>query len=232
MSSSWLKFMFSPRFPADRGIALRGIALFLESLQNRGAFRLFIQKPRQFLEADAVHIMRRNFPILIQHDHIADRQAVPMVIRRAGAVEFLVQLLQQVVPSSCGHFTKRCRIVRLGDSRERKKRPHLVKKLNHKSIKEGIQMKQNRIFDQNSSQKARSWHYNMDTNRAEAQFADGSAIAIDCLAIEDEYGNTPAQRAELDWLLYNKPLECVQLVLSGEIEHYLSLGCDHGKLKD
>ena len=120
----------------------------------------------------------------------------------------------------------RCRIVRLGDSRERKKRPHLVKKLNHKSIKEGIQMKQNRIFDQNSSQKARSWHYNMDTNRAEAQFADGSAIAIDCLAIEDEYGNTPAQRAELDWLLYNKPLECVQLVLSGEIEHYLSLGCE------
>ena len=134
----------------------------------------------------------------------------------------------------CGEsdLCNRCRIVRLGDSRERKKRPHLVKKLNHKSIKEGIQMKQNRIFDQNSSQKARSWHYNMDTNRAEAQFADGSAIAIDCLAIEDEYGNTPAQRAELDWLLYNKPLECVQLVLSGEIEHYLSLGCDHGKLKD
>ena len=23
--------------------------------------------------------------------------------------------------------------------------------------------------------------------------------------VEDEYGNTPAQRAELDWLLYNKP---------------------------
>lgn len=137
-------------------------------------------------------------------------------------------------PPGCGEHREqlRCRIVRLGDSRERKKRPHLVKKLNHKSIKEGIQMKQNRIFDQNSSQKARSWHYNMDTNRAEAQFADGSAIAIDCLAIEDEYGNTPAQRAELDWLLYNKPLECVQLVLSGEIEHYLSLGCDHGKLKD
>ena len=99
--------MFNPHFPADRGIALRGIALFLESLQNRGAFRLFIQKPRQLLEADAVHIMRRNFPILIQHDHIADRQAMPMIIQRAGAVEFLVQLLQQVVPSSCGHFTKR-----------------------------------------------------------------------------------------------------------------------------
>ena len=30
--------------------------------------------------------------------------------------------------------------------------------------------------------------------------------AIDCIAVEDEYGNAPAQRAELDWLLYNKPL--------------------------
>ena len=52
-----------------------------------------------------------------------------------------------------------------------------------------------------------SCHYNMDTNRVEARFADGSAVAIDCIAVEDEYGNTPAQRAALDWLLYNKPLE-------------------------
>ena len=53
----------------------------------------------------------------------------------------------------------------------------------------------------------------MDTNRVEARFADGTTLAIDCIAIEDEYGNTPAQRAELDWLLYNKPLEYAQLVL-------------------
>ena len=52
-----------------------------------------------------------------------------------------------------------------------------------------------------------SCNFNMDTNRVEAKFADGVVLAIDCLAIEDEYGNTPAQRAELDWLLYNKPLE-------------------------
>ena len=50
--------------------------------------------------------------------------------------------------------------------------------------------------------------------------------------VEDEYGNTPAQRAELDWLLYNKPLKYAQLVLGGEIEHYLSLGCDHGRLEE
>ena len=52
----------------------------------------------------------------------------------------------------------------------------------------------------------------MDTNRVEARFADGSTVAIDCIAIEDEYGDTPAQRAELDWLLYNKPLEYAQMV--------------------
>ncbi len=77
-----------------------------------------------------------------------------------------------------------------------------------------------------------SCRYNMDTGRVEARFADGSAVAIDCITIEDEYGITPEQRAELDWLLYNKPLEYAQLVLGGEIKHYLSLSCDHGRLED
>ena len=77
-----------------------------------------------------------------------------------------------------------------------------------------------------------SYGYNMDTNRVEAQFEDGTPLSIDCIAVEDEYGNTPAQRAELDWLLCNKPLEYTQLVLGGEIEHYLSLGCDRGRLEE
>ena len=77
-----------------------------------------------------------------------------------------------------------------------------------------------------------SCHYNMDTNRVEARFEDGTTLAIDCIAVEDEYGNTSAQRAELDWLLYNKPLEYAQMVLRGEMEHYLSLGCDHGRLDE
>ena len=65
--------------------------------------------------------------------------------------------------------------------------------------------------------------FNMDTNQVEARFTDGTILSIDCIAIEDRYGNTPAQRAELDWLLYNKPLEYAQIVLNGEIEHHLSL---------
>ena len=46
-----------------------------------------------------------------------------------------------------------------------------------------------------------SCRFNMDTNRVEARFEDGTTLAIDCIAVEDEYGNTPAPRAELDWLL-------------------------------
>ena len=73
-----------------------------------------------------------------------------------------------------------------------------------------------------------SCRYNMDTNRVEARFEDGTTVAIDCIAAEDEYGNVPAQRAEPDWLLYNKPLEYAQMVLREEMERYLSLGRDHG----
>ena len=43
-----------------------------------------------------------------------------------------------------------------------------------------------------------SYRYNMDTNRVEARFEGGTPLAIDCIAVEDEHGNTPAQRAELD----------------------------------
>ena len=77
-----------------------------------------------------------------------------------------------------------------------------------------------------------SCRYNMNTNRVEARFEDETVLSIYCAAVEDEYGSTPAQRAELDWLLYNKPLEYAQLVLGGGMEHYLSLGCDHGRLED
>ena len=87
-------------------------------------------------------------------------------------------------------------------------------------------------FVQSNMNNLLSCRYNMDTNRVEARFEGGTTVAIDCIAIEDEYGNTPAQRAELDWLLWNKPLEYAQMVLRGEMERYLSLGCDHGRLDD
>lgn len=44
--------------------------------------------------------------------------------------------------------------------------------------------------------------FNIDTDCVEAMFADGSAVAIDCIAIEDVYGNTPAQLADVELQLY------------------------------
>ena len=77
-----------------------------------------------------------------------------------------------------------------------------------------------------------SCEFNLDTAFVELRLDDETLIPIDCTAVEDEYGNTPAQRAEPDWLLYNKPLEYVQMVLEGEMERYLSLSCNHGRLED
>lgn len=42
-----------------------------------------------------------------------------------------------------------------------------------------------------------SCRYNMDTNRVEARFEDGTTLAIDCIAMEDKYGSTP--HSEQSW---------------------------------
>jgi hypothetical protein len=41
-----------------------------------------------------------------------------------------------------------------------------------------------------------SCRFNMDTGCVELLLRDGTTVAIDCIVIEDEYGNTPG-RAEL-----------------------------------
>ena len=55
---------------------------------------------------------------------------------------------------------------------------------------------------------------------------------LDPGTVDRDFSPILEQRAELDWLLYNKSLEYAQMVLSGEIEHYLSLGRGHGRLED
>ena len=69
--------------------------------------------------------------------------------------------------------------------------------------------------------------FNIDTARVEVKYADGSMISIYCPAVEDEVAENMYQRSELDWLIYNKPLEYAQLVLSGEIEKYLQGTPEH-----
>ena len=63
--------------------------------------------------------------------------------------------------------------------------------------------------------------YNMDTACVELKYVDGTMISIDTNAVEREFCDNMYQRSELDWLIYNKPLEYAQLVLEGDIEGYL-----------
>lgn len=70
--------------------------------------------------------------------------------------------------------------------------------------------------------------YNMDTACVELVFDDGTMIVIDTIAVENEVVDTIAQRADLDWLIYNKPLEYAQLVLEGGLEEYVHGETIHG----
>ena len=66
-----------------------------------------------------------------------------------------------------------------------------------------------------------SCEFNMDTACVELKFANGSMIAIDTIAVENEVADNIYQRSELDWLLYNDPAAYADLVLNGDPETYL-----------
>ena len=69
--------------------------------------------------------------------------------------------------------------------------------------------------------------FNMDTACVELKYADGMMIAIDTKAVEREFCDNMYQRSELDWLIYNKPLEYAQLVLGGDLEGYVKGTQEH-----
>lgn len=66
-----------------------------------------------------------------------------------------------------------------------------------------------------------SCEFNMDTACEELKFANGSMIAIDTIAVENEVADNIYQRSELDWLIYNDPAAYADLVLNGDPETYL-----------
>ncbi|MGN0476335.1 MAG: DUF6061 family protein [Ruminococcus sp.] len=72
-----------------------------------------------------------------------------------------------------------------------------------------------------------SCEFNMDTACVELKFADGSMIAIDTIAVENEVADNMYQRSELDYLIYNAPLEYAQLVLGGDLESYMKGTSEH-----
>ena len=62
-----------------------------------------------------------------------------------------------------------------------------------------------------------SCEFNMDTACVELKFANGSMIAIDTIAVENEVADNIYQRSELDWLIYNDPAAYADLVLNGDV---------------
>ena len=66
-----------------------------------------------------------------------------------------------------------------------------------------------------------SCEFNMDTACVELKFSDGSMIAIDTIAVENEVARNMYERSELDYLIYNAPLEYAELILNGDPETYL-----------
>lgn len=66
-----------------------------------------------------------------------------------------------------------------------------------------------------------SCEFNMDTVCVELRFSDGSIIYIDCIAVENEVADNLYERSELDYLIYNAPLEYADLILNGDPERYL-----------
>ena len=47
----------------------------------------------------------------------------------------------------------------------------------------------------------------MDTACVELKFCDGSMIAIDTIAVENEVADNMYQRSELDYLIYNEDMQ-------------------------
>ena len=63
--------------------------------------------------------------------------------------------------------------------------------------------------------------FNLDAACMELCLDDGTLLSIDCIAVENDVANSMYQWSELDWLIYNAPLEYVDLILNSELQKYL-----------
>ena len=72
-----------------------------------------------------------------------------------------------------------------------------------------------------------SCEFNIDTACVELKYSNGTMISIDTIAVENEFADNMHQRSELDWLIYNNPLEYAQLVLGEGLEAYVKGEPEH-----
>ena len=72
-----------------------------------------------------------------------------------------------------------------------------------------------------------SCEFNIDTACVEVKYADGSMISIDCIRVENEVARNMYEASELDWLVYNAPVDYVNLLLNGDIREHLNNVTDY-----
>ena len=78
--------------------------------------------------------------------------------------------------------------------------------------------------------KVLSCELNIDTACVEVKYADGSLISINCTKVENEVARNMYEASELDWLIYNAPIDYVNLLLHGDIREYLDNVTDYRPL--
>ena len=66
-----------------------------------------------------------------------------------------------------------------------------------------------------------SCEFNIDTACVEVKCADGNMISIGCTLVETEVARNINESSELEWLVYNAPVDYVNLLLHGDVREYL-----------
>ena len=79
-------------------------------------------------------------------------------------------------------------------------------------------------------QRLLSCEFNFDTVCVELEFSDGTMIAIDTIAVENEAADNMYQRLEFDYLIHNDPIAYADLMLNGNPEAYLKAVTEYKSL--
>lgn len=66
-----------------------------------------------------------------------------------------------------------------------------------------------------------SGEFNIDTACVGVKYADSIMIAVDCTLVEAEVARNMYESSELEWLVYNAPVDYVNLLLHGDVREYL-----------
>lgn len=69
--------------------------------------------------------------------------------------------------------------------------------------------------------KVMSCEFNIDTACMEVRYTDGSMISVDCTLVDAEVARNMYESSELEWLVYNAPIDYVNLLFRGDIQGYL-----------